>query len=461
MKLKKITALMLASALLLATAACDNGGGENNGENTSTAPEQTGSQTSVESGEETNAPSKLPENTEEPPPSNVTDLNDYSYADGTADAPYSLDGTITDRMIALSELNKGNQVRLASVMKKAGEGNDITVAYIGGSITQGVSGGDNGCYAKLVTNWFESTFSNSKINYVRAGIGATGSYIGVHRADRDVISQKPDIVFVEFSVNDTTENTRRDVDSYDSLLRKLWNSESKPAVVCIGMTQENGTSVQNYHYDVAKNYDLPFISYRNAILDVIKNGHIKWKDISDDNIHPNAAGHKVLSELIIHYLESVNSSKDDISGDESDFSSAYTKDHYSEASLITPANFEAFDETGNFKCIPDATFGNFTGYWLLRKQGGFNGAKLVFKDVEAKNFGLLFGKTTKAGTVLDVYVDGELAANIDTRFPGGWGNYAEAAKIVSFEEKGKHTIEIVPQDMEDASMITICGLLIS
>lgn len=274
MKLKKITALMLASALLLATAACDNGGGENNGENTSTAPEQTGSQTSVESGEETNAPSKLPDNTEEPPPSNVTDLNDYSYADGAADAPYSLDGTITDRMIALSELNKGNQVRLASVMKKAGEGNDITVAYIGGSITQGVSGGDNGCYAKLVTNWFESTFSNSKINYVRAGIGATGSYIGVHRADRDVISQKPDIVFVEFSVNDTTENTRRDVDSYDSLLRKLWNSESKPAVVCIGMTQENGTSVQNYHYDVAKNYDLPFISYRNAILDVIKNGQI-------------------------------------------------------------------------------------------------------------------------------------------------------------------------------------------
>lgn len=467
MKVKKITALLLASALLI--TGCSNGGTEND----TAEPTQSdnavtnGSDSESESpqGTETQTPAPTPDgglNTvaEEPAPT-PSELDDTSYADGAADSAYAINDGITDRMVALSELNLGNQVRLAGALKKAEAGEELTVAYIGGSITQGTGGGDDGCYARLVTNWFESTFSSAKINYVRAGIGATGSFIGVHRVDTDVIAHNPDIVFVEFSVNDTTENTRRNVDSYDSLLRKIWNSENKPAIVCIGMTQDSGISFQNYHYDIAKSYDLPFISYRNAILDVIDKGHIKWTDISDDNIHPNGNGHKVLSELITHYLAKVNDSKNDISGDESDFSKPFTSDKFANASFLTPANFEAVDETGTFKIYPDNNFGGFNGYWNIRSSSGFNGAKLVFKDVEAQNIGLLYGMVTAGGTVLDVYIDGVLAKSINTDFSGGWGNYAESALIASFAEKGTHTVEIVPQDSENGKMVTISGLMIS
>ena len=469
MKVKKIMALLLASALLM--TACSNEGNENN----TTDPAQSdnaGANTTEDAaentdGEEQNSEAQDPApegglNTvaEEPAPT-PSELNDTSYADSVADSAYAIADGITDRMVALSELNLGNQVRLAGALKKAEAGEDLTVAYIGGSITQGTGGGDDGCYARLVTNWFEETFSSAKINYVRAGIGATGSFIGVHRVDTDVIANNPDIVFVEFSVNDTTENTRRNVDSYDSLLRKIWNSGSKPAIVCIGMTQDSGISFQNYHYDIAKSYDLPFISYRNAILDVISNGHIKWTDISDDNIHPNGNGHIVLSQLITHYLAEVNESKNDISGDESDFSTPFTSDKFANASFLTPANFEPVDETGTFKTYPDNAFGGFTGYWNIRSSSGFNGAKLVFKDIEAQNIGLLYGMMTQGGTVLDVYVDGVLAKSVNTDFAGGWGNYAESAIIASFAEKGTHTVEIVPQENENGKMVTISALLIS
>lgn len=467
MKIKKIMALMLASALLLTAAACSSDNNENNpnqsdnaGTSGADSSEQGSGTTTLDPTIASDPKDGLNTVAEEPAPT-PSELNDTSYADSVADSAYVIDNGITDRMVALSELNLGNQVRLADAMKRAEAGEEITVAYIGGSITQGSSAGDEGCYAKLVTNWFQSTFSSAKVNYVRAGIGATGSFIGVHRVDTDVIAKNPDVVFVEFSVNDTTENTRRNVDSYDSLLRKLWNSDSKPAIVCIGMTQENGTSFQNYHYDIAKSYDLPFISYRNAILDVIKNGHIKWTDISDDNIHPNTAGHKVLTEIITHYLAKVNESKNDVSGDESDFSTPFTKDKFSGASLLTPASFEATDETGKFKTYSDKGFGGFTGYWNARVSGSFDGASLIFKDVEAQNIGLLYGMLTSGGTVLDVYVDGQLAKSINTDFTGGWGSYAESALIASFEEKGTHTIEIVPQDLETAKMVTISGLMIS
>lgn len=468
MKAKKIMALLLASALLM--TGCSNGGNENNtteptqSDNSGAAATNGADSTSgSEQGSESQAPDPeggLNTVAEEPAPT-PSELNDTSYADDVADSEYVIANGITNRMAALSELNAGNQVRLAEALKRAEAGEELTVSYIGGSITQGTGGGDDGCYARLVTNWFEETFSSAKINYVRAGIGATGSFIGVHRADTDVIANNPDIVFVEFSVNDTTENTRRNVDSYDSLLRKLWNSESKPAIVCIGMTQDSGISFQNYHYDIAKSYDLPFISYRNAILDVIDKGHIKWTDISDDNIHPNGNGHKVLAELITHYLAKVNENKNDISGEESDFSTPFTSDKYSNASLLTPANFEATDETGKFTALTDKNFGNFIGYWNARGGNGFGGAKLVFKDVEAQNIGLLYGMFTSGGTLLDVYVDGVLVKTINADFAGGWGNYAESALIASFAEKGTHTVEIVPQDTENGKMVIISGLMIS
>lgn len=475
MKLKNITAIMLSSALLLTAAACGNNSSGSNDDTTTSAT--TGNSSETAGGENTQSTEDNASNGEsagktpsdigiisdsENPPS-VGDNNDYSYADGVEDSEYSVGGELTDRMVALSELNVGNQVRLANVMKKAEAGEEITVAYIGGSITQGSSAGDNDCYARLVTNWFEKTFADAKINYCRAGIGATGSYIGVHRVQRDVLSNNPDIVFVEFSVNDTTENTMRNVNSYDSLLRKIWSADSAPAIVCIGMTQDSGISFQNYHVDIAKSYDLPFISYRNAILDVINKGHIKWTDISDDNIHPNTEGHKVLTDIVTHYLASVNENKDSISGEESDFSTPYTKDKFADADLITPANSDAADPSGKISSKADTNFGNFIGCWTARGSNIFDGKDtcLVFENVEAKNIGLLFGKVTGGGTVLDVYIDDVLVETVDTRFPGGWGNYAEAAEIACFAEKGTHTVKIVPENIEGASLIYISGLLVS
>lgn len=473
MKLKKLTALILTSALLLSVSACDNGGdgGDGGSETTESSPaDNTDTITENNGGnEETmgNNGDKTPESIgvvfdNETPPV-VGDNNDFSYADGVEDTAYTLGGALTDRMVALSELNTGNQVRLAGAMKKAAAGEEITVAYIGGSITQGSSAGDNACYARLVTNWFQETYPDAKINYLRAGIGATGSYIGVHRVQRDVLSNNPDIVFVEFSVNDTTEATMRNVNSYDSLLRKIWNAESAPAVVCIGMTQDNGTSFQNYHYDIAKSYDLPFISYRNAILEVIDKGYIKWTDISDDNIHPNTQGHKVLTDIVTHFLASVNENKDNISGSESDFSTPYTKDKFANADLITPSNSDASDPSGKIVSKPDNNFGNFIGCWTARGSGIFDGENtcLIFENVEAKNIGLLFGKVTGGGTVLDVYIDDVLVGSADARFPGGWGNYAEAAEIASFAETGTHTVKIVPQNLDGASLVYISGLLVS
>lgn len=431
---KKIICVLCAIALVVTAAGCSGNTAEST---TTTVQNAVSEEKETEQGSETSA---------EP----ETDSPETTDAEETVeipdDEPYVIENGITARMKALSTYVKGNQARLAKVFKKAQNGEKITVAYLGGSITQGSSAGDGLCYSKLTTDWLMEKFPNAEIEYVRAGIGATGSYIGVFRADRDVISKNPDLVFIDFSVNDTTEYTQRNINSYDSLLRKLWNSSTSPAVVTIAMTQEDGTSFQQYHADICRAYQIPMISYREAILDVINNGHIKWTDISDDNIHPNVTGHAVLTEIITSYLQDVIDNLDNIDTEkESDLSTPYTENKYENANMLVPESYTPVESTG-WENNPNI-FGNFGGYWTVRtKDGTFEGVSpLKFEVTNAKTIGLLYGKLTTAGGTFDVLIDGELAKTIDSSFPDGWGSYVEAEEIIDFDEPGNHTVEIVPQ----------------
>lgn len=350
-----------------------------------------------------------------------------------------------DTIYGNSVYNEGNLARLAKTIKKAQDGGAVSIAYIGGSITQGSSAGDVECYAMKTTDWFRDNFPDATINYNRAGIGATGSYIGVHRVNEDVLASNPDLVFVEFSVNDTTEATERNKNAYDSLLRKIWNYESSPAIICICMTQEDGTSFQEYHAEIAKSYDLPIISYKNAILAAIKDGYFVWDTISDDNIHPNVPGHDLLTKIITNFLcdtaakvSSVDTTK------ESDFSKPFTKDIYADARRIGFTNSTP-DEIVGFQG-KDSLFGNIKGIWRVASDasGVYTDGSVIKYTVEAKNIGILFGMQINGGGSFNVVIDGEVVKTVSEDFTGGWGNYVEAVEVANYDTTGTHTIEIVP-----------------
>ena len=443
--LKKVIAVALCAAVSVTMTACGDNSTSSGAQNSSTPT------SSVESG-----PAESSENS--PAESSSETSNDTpSTPDGEA---YVLGGELTEEMIANSRYNEGNKVRLANVIKKLQAGEEITVAYIGGSITQGTSAGAAGCYARLTTNWLEQQFPDAKINYVNAGIGATGSFIGASRVDKDVLSHNPDLVFVEFSVNDTTEHTDLNKQSYAALLRRIWAHSSSPAIVTIAMTQENGTSFQEKHGEIIKMFDLPMISYKNTILDVIGKGYITWKDISDDNIHPNTPGHKLLSQLITSYLQDVIDDVDNISGEESNFDVdsdlglMYMNLHYLNNKDITPTNIGGFENWDSFS--------NFYDMWYIRKRDGqFTDEDAIEFEFEGTNVDLLVGRLRKYFTQADVYVDGELVKTIDCDFTGGWGDYVDFVNIVTGLEEGKHTLKIAPKSQPTNVFFYLAGVLVS
>lgn len=75
-------------------------------------------------------------------------------------------------------------------------GAEIKVAYFGGSITA-----QPGWRPKSLAH-FQKTWPQAKFSEINAAIGGTGSDLGVFRLKHDVLDQKPDLLFVEFAVND-------------------------------------------------------------------------------------------------------------------------------------------------------------------------------------------------------------------------------------------------------------------
>ena len=91
-------------------------------------------------------------------------------------------------LCAQSLVSPGDTARLQRVLAKARRGESVTVAVIGGSITQGASATKpERRYGNLVAAWWRQQFPKAKIKFVNAGIGATGSDYGALRARRDLL----------------------------------------------------------------------------------------------------------------------------------------------------------------------------------------------------------------------------------------------------------------------------------
>lgn len=115
--------------------------------------------------------------------------------------------------------NRGNLFQLKRVMERAMAGEMITLGFLGGSITQGsLATKPENCYAYRVYEWWSRQFPNAKTMYVNAGIGATTSEYGVARVEADLLKHQPDVVIVEFSVND--ESTEHFKETYEGLVPK-------------------------------------------------------------------------------------------------------------------------------------------------------------------------------------------------------------------------------------------------
>lgn len=356
--------------------------------------------------------------------------------------------------------NTSDNAALAFVMKKALSGEDLTIACIGGSITQGtVSTGISDSqvgfkkgYADLFFQWWSDTFPETDFTFINAGIGATDSYLGVHRVQKDVLDYHPDLVLVEFSVNDGSSVI--DKRNYDNLVRRILLSESRPAVMLLFMGQTNGSTAQDIHSLIGFNYKLPMISYINVIHHMMNENLYTEQQLSGDTVHPSAMGHAIAGEILWKYLNDVYTVKDSFSEPEAFNSKAVTFDVYLDSEILDGTSLSLID-MGTF--TESSVFSFFPNDYSCTEGAG----NLSF-TVNCKRLGLLYFCTAdgKSGQ-FDVYVDGEYAAALNADASGGWGNYAAAKEVFVSDECSEHIVTLKKAENSTGDCFTLLGVLAS
>lgn len=204
-----------------------------------------------------------------------------------------------------------NLARLKHCMRRAQQGGELTLAFLGGSITQDCAASvHENCYAYRVFRWWEEAFPQAKFHYVNAGIGGTSSHFGAARIVSDLLMYQPDFVVVDFSVNDMENELRRE--TYEGVLRQILFWPSAPAAVLLNnIYYDTGYTDQDCHNQLGAWYSLPHVSVRDTIYQRMLAGEFAREQLTADGLHPNDFGHELLAGEIIRLLESVKGRMDE------------------------------------------------------------------------------------------------------------------------------------------------------
>lgn len=222
---------------------------------------------------------------------------------------------------------------LPNVAARLAEGNPVKIAYFGGSITS-----QNG-WRPQTLKYLQTKYPKSEISQIHAAIGGTGSSLGVLRVNYDVIRFKPDLVFVEFAVNDHGAKVDEIHRCMEGIVRQIWRELPETDIIFVytitagrlndylkGELPRSASAME----DVATHYQIPMINFGYDVAALEKEGKLVMKTsdkgmtkvsgdelnidslpqtedgkipFSGDGVHPNLnTGHVIYTDQFIKAL---------------------------------------------------------------------------------------------------------------------------------------------------------------
>lgn len=214
---------------------------------------------------------------------------------------------------------------------------DLKVAYLGGSITAQPG------WRVQSLDLFRKLFPKASFKEIHAAIGGTGSNFGVCRLGKDVLEGKPDLVFVEFAVNDSGTAPVEIRKNIEGIVRQIW-AQDKTTDICFVYTITNGMDKEilktgkmnraaSVMEEIADYYKIPSINFGKRVAELSGEGKLDMKSskpvakgakadasmktkaavdadgkipFAKDGVHPDSAtGHVLYTEAIERSLPAI------------------------------------------------------------------------------------------------------------------------------------------------------------
>ena len=195
---------------------------------------------------------------------------------------------------------------LPNVAAKLHAGEPVTAVFIGGSIT--VGGSRPAGYVTFLERWLKDRHPGSRIEVFNAGIAGTGSEFGARRYDRDVLSRNPDLVLIEFCVNDGDSDQTV---AMERMVHKTWMKNPRTDIVIFYTLAKMHLDhyraghlppAASAHERVAAFYGIPTVGVGYGVAQKINAGALAWGAFSLDVCHPTDAGYAAGNEIFASAL---------------------------------------------------------------------------------------------------------------------------------------------------------------
>ena len=156
----------------------------------------------------------------------------------------------------------------------------VGVAYFGGSITE-----QNGWRVKNF-DYLTKRYPQTRFEQINAAMGGTGSLLGVLRMDRDVLARNPDLVFVEFAVNDSSTPDEEVCRTVEGIVRKIWGRNPECDICFVYTTTEailDKAGTERLHNTVmtmervADYYGIPSVYLPYTAIELLRQGKLVMK----------------------------------------------------------------------------------------------------------------------------------------------------------------------------------------
>jgi len=404
-------------------------------------------------------------------------LNDgFDAPDIDPDGPVDRTSNAYREMIARSFPSGGNNHRVKRLLEKLRDGQNVTIAYIGGSITQGAGAVpiQEMCYARKSFDAICNRYAPKRnlVRYIKAGVGGTPSQLGVIRYDRDVGRDgtvQPDLVVIEFAVNDEDDETRGVC--YESLVHKILNQPQHPAVILLFSVFANDWNLKDRLAPIGFRYQLPMVDVLEAVSPqfMLPKGEgriLSKRQYFYDVYHPSNLGHQIMADCLLYILDRLDHQTPMPPEQEApplygtDFSAVCLLDRKDgvQAAKIDPGSFMLTDE--DLQVVPlDKDIENTPQFPYNWKKGP--GEVPFVLEITCKSLLLIFKDSGSAAFgKAQIWIDDKLCRTLNPK-EVGW-THCHATLLVQGLETKHHRIEIfmAPEDKDKTFTILGFGYLL-
>ncbi len=206
----------------------------------------------------------------------------------------------------------------ATFDRKAKAGETLSVVFLGGSLTWGAQSTNpqQTSYRAIVQRKLEEAYPKAHFQFHDAAIGGTGSQLASFRLERDVLAYKPDLVFLDYTINDDpyVEPSPHRLAAYEGLVRRIVETGAAMVAVILPSKQDVEANpparpLDAKHKEIATAYGLPIADAvalaKSRVADGKTTSDLLW-DLPEDRTHPGDAGYALYADAAwAAYLDAI------------------------------------------------------------------------------------------------------------------------------------------------------------